>query len=262
MDPDFQQSTLEQEDSHWWYRGRRRILERVIADLPLPAAAQILDAGCGGGGQLEPLSRRGQVVGLEPVPMAADVARRRGVADVVDGTLEQLPFTDGRFDLVTCLDVLEHLDDDRPGLEELLRVTRPGGWLVVTVPAYPRLWSRHDDLNEHRRRYTRPTLLRAASDAGWSPRRTTHFNSVLLPAAAAVRVLERLSHSGGSEIDRPGRLANRMLEVPLRVEAGAIARGRRLPAGLSLLAVLQAPQRPVSPELTAGQLRTTGLGGR
>lgn len=240
VDPAYQQTTLRQEDDHWWYRGRRRVLAEVLASLPLPDQPRILDAGCGGGGQLPALARLGEVTGVELAAEAAEVARARGAGTVLEGTVERLPFDYASFDLITSLDVIEHTDDDVLALRELLRVIRPGGWLVLTVPAYPRLWSRHDELNHHRRRYTRATLLRATAAAGWAPRRTTHFNSLLLPAAAAVRVLERGDSSQRSDVDRTPAWLNGLLEMPLAVEARLIASGRRLPAGLSLLGVFQA----------------------
>ena len=241
MDPAYQHTTLRQEDGHWWYRGRRRVLAPVLESLPLSNQAQVLDAGCGGGGQLPALAALGEVTGLEPAAEAAEVANARGAGKVVQGTIEQLPFPDDSFDLITSLDVIEHTDDDILALRELLRVIRPGGWLVLTVPAYPRLWSRHDELNHHRRRYTRPTLLHATAAAGWAPRRTTHFNSLLLPAAAAVRLVERRDTSQRSDVDRTPAWLNGLLEMPLALEARLIAGGRRLPAGLSLLGVFQAP---------------------
>lgn len=231
------------EDWHWWYAGRRRILHELLGALPVARPWRVLDAGCGSGRNLVELARYGEPTGLEPAAASVAAARARGVGGVVVGGLDvRLPFEDGRFDVATCLDVIEHLDDDRLALRELRRVVRPGGRLVVTVPCYPALWSSHDVVNQHRRRYTRATLLAAAADAGWEPERTTHFNALLLPAAAAARLLERARpprDAGASDLDRTPRALNAVLERPLRAEARLIAGGRRLPAGLSLAAVLR-----------------------
>ena len=254
MDLEFQQRTLQQEDGHWWYRGRRQIVHEVIAGLPLPIPARVLDAGCGGGGQLPTLSALGPVVGVEPVAAAAQVARDRRVGEVVEGRVEALPFSDAHFDLVTALDVVEHVDDDRRALSEMRRVTAPEGWLVVTVPAYQWLWSRHDELNHHRRRYTRARLLRAATSAGWRPVRTTYFNSLLLPVAASVRLVDRLRPAQSADVDRTPPVLNDLLERPLLAEAKLLATGRRLPAGLSLLGVFRAPAQPPA---TAGRIVTS-----
>ena len=235
MDPELERRTLAAEDGHWWYLGRRAIVldaaRRSLAAAPRP---RILDAGCGGGGVLAELAGLGTAVGLEPSPASRERALGRGVAEVVDGDLARLPFADDEFDLATALDVLEHLDDDRGALAELRRVVRPGGALVVTVPAHPRLWSRHDELNHHRRRYTRGSLRAAAGAGGWDVRRLTHFNALLLPAAAIARRFDR-----GDGLGIPPAAVNRALELPLRLERRAIAAGVSFPLGLSLLAELR-----------------------
>ena len=148
------------------------------------------------------------------------------------------------FDLLTCLDVIEHTPDDRRTLAELRRVTKPGGWLLVTVPAYQTLWSLHDVANHHYRRYGRRSLRRAALEAGWSVRRMTSFNSILLPAAALVRLLQRGRQADEGytpELTIGPHWVNALLELPLRAEARWLGSGRTLGAGLSLLAVLQNP---------------------
>jgi SAM-dependent methyltransferase len=154
--------------------------------------------------------------------------------------IEAIPHPDASFHVVTCLDVLEHTRDDVRSLRELRRVTRPGGFLVVTVPAYPRLWSRHDEVNRHYRRYTRRSLRAAAEAAGWSVERMTSFNAAYLVPAAAVRVVTRSADANGtSELALTPPRLDRVLELPLRAEAALIARGVALPAGLSLLAVMR-----------------------
>ncbi len=162
--------------------------------------------------------------------------------------MEELPWDDQTFDLITCLDVIEHTPDDRATLRELRRVTKPGGWLLVTVPAYQSLWSSHDEANHHYRRYERDTLTEAATEAGWLLVRLTSFNSLLLAPAAAVRVAQRRINrdSDDAKYDPGLRLGpgwlNDALEGPLRLEARWLARGHTLPVGLSLLAVLANPR--------------------
>ena len=238
------QAMLELDEHHWWYRGRRAVVNAELGRLPLPAGAHVLDAGCGSGRTLEDLVAYGEVTGIELDPDAAAAAAGRQVGDVHVGRLEELPFEDSSFDLITCLDVIEHIADDRSALSELRRVAKPGGWLLVTVPAYPRLWSLHDVANHHYRRYGRRALRLAAVDAGWEVKRVTSFNSVLLPAAAAVRVLQRRGEPDADytpELELGPAWLNRVLELPLRAEARWLGGGRILPAGLSLLAVLHNP---------------------
>lgn len=231
---------LANDESHWWYRGRRRVLRAELDRLHAPPGARLLDVGCGSGRTLDELAVYGLPSGVDLSDRAVRTARERGHLDVLRAPAEDLPFAEGAFDVVTCLDVLEHIDDDRAALRELLRVTRPGGRLVVTVPAYPALWSRHDEQNLHRRRYTRASLRAAARDAGWHLERETSFNTLLLPVAAAVRLAQRVvaPRPDRSDLARSPALLNRVLELPLALEASLLRLGLRLPAGMSLLAVL------------------------
>lgn len=170
-----------------------------------PPCARLLDAGCGSGRTLEELAAYGRVSGADLSSAAIASARRRGYRDVHTAPVEDLPFAAASFDVVTCLDVLEHTQDDRATLIELLRVTRPGGSLIVTVPAYPRLWSRHDEANLHFRRYDARGLRAVATAAGWEVVRETHFNAALLVPAAVVRRVRR-PHEG---LRRPTRSGTR-----------------------------------------------------
>ena len=242
MDRDYELQTHLVEDRHWWYRGRRVVIERVLDRLGLPADARILDAGCGSGRNMVELARRGTVTGIELSPTSVAIARERGCGEVVEGSVLQMPFADDSFDLAVSLDVIEHLEDDLAALRELRRTVAPGGALLVTVPAYQWLWSGHDVINHHHRRYTRASLQRVAEQAGWQQARTTYFNSLLLPLAIALRVLDRFNtKTTESSLDLwvPPELFNRLLEQPLVLEAAAIGSGGRIPAGLSLLAVFR-----------------------
>jgi ubiquinone/menaquinone biosynthesis C-methylase UbiE len=225
VDERLMKATLEVDERHWWYRGRRRVIAAELGRLELPTAARVLDAGCGSGRTMVDLRRYGEVVGIELSEDAAEIARERDCGDVVIGRIEQLPFEDGTFDLITCLDVIEHTPDDRAALRELRRVAKPGGWALVTVPAYQALWSSHDEANHHYRRYSRAALRAAAVDAGWEMCRTTSFNSLLLAPAAAFRVAQRRrgSHTNGGASP----------------EARWLARGGTLGAGLSLMVLLR-----------------------
>jgi SAM-dependent methyltransferase len=231
---------LTADERHWWYRGRRRVIRAELDRLALPRPWQILDAGCGSGATMEELAAYGDVSGVDLSPAAVAAARERGFDDVREGSLEALPWDEATFDVASCLDVIEHLPDDRRPLAELRRVVRPGGFLLVTVPAYPALWSQHDVVNRHYRRYRASALRAAAADAGWDLVCDTHFNSALLAPAAAVRLTRRRSHDG-SDLELTSPRMDGLLEMPLRVEAGLLARGVRLPAGLSILAVLAKP---------------------
>ncbi|HMJ32356.1 MAG TPA: class I SAM-dependent methyltransferase [Baekduia sp.] len=242
MTHDELQAMLASDERHWWYRGRRRVLRAELDRLPLAPDPRLLDAGCGSGRTLDELARYGRVSGIDLSPEAVAAAHRRGHRDVRVGHVERLPFPDATFDVVTCLDVVEHTPDDRATLAELRRVARPGGLLLVTVPAYQALWSWHDEVNLHYRRYDSSSLRAAARAAGWDVVGDTHFNSLLLGPAAAVRVAQRRRRRHThSDLDLTPLRLNGVLELPLRLEARLLASGTRLPAGLSLLAVLRRP---------------------
>jgi SAM-dependent methyltransferase len=244
MDKRLMKAMLELDEYHWWYRGRRRIIRTELDRLPVPAGARVLDAGCGSGRTLDELQGYGEVYGIELDEDAAAAARARGRGEVLVGRLEELPWPADTFELITCLDVIEHTPDDQVTLRELRRVCATGGWLVLTVPAYPLLWSEHDDANHHYRRYGRRTLRVAAAAAGWQMVRMTSFNSLLLGPAAVVRLSQRRrrNHHDYTPTLKLGPMwLNSALELPLNAEAKWLANGRSLPVGLSLMAVLRNP---------------------
>jgi SAM-dependent methyltransferase len=235
------------DEHHWWYVGRRRVLHAVLGKLELPPGAEVLDAGCGSGRTMDDLRRYGTVHGFDLNPLGVEHARGRGHAEVQVARVEEIPFPDGSFGLITCLDVIEHTPDDVRSLTELLRVARPGGWLVATVPAYQLLWSSHDVANHHYRRYRRPMLRRAAQSAGWEPASWTYFNSLLFLPGAVVRLAERLrpeeKRRPKPHVAMTPSSLDGVLEWPMRLEAAMIHRGARLPVGMSLLMVFRKPAR-------------------
>jgi SAM-dependent methyltransferase len=244
MDRLLELQTHELEETHWWYRGRRRVIAELLARVALPPGAEILDAGCGSGRNMVDLALLGTVTGVEIADVSVARARERGVGEVVQCSITELPFSDAQFDLAVCFDVVEHVEDHLRALAELHRVVRPGGTLVVTVPAYQWLWSEHDVINHHERRYTAATLRGVAEQAGWHALRTTYFNGCLLPVAVVHRRVTRRSRLVGEPVSdlqaTPERL-NSLLERPLRLEARVIGMGWRIPAGLSLAAVFSKP---------------------
>jgi SAM-dependent methyltransferase len=243
MDRDYELQTHQAEDRHWWYRGRRTVLSGVVGGLELPRPARILDAGAGSGRNMVELARLGTVTAVELSETSVALARGRGVGEVIAGSVLEMPFADDSFDLAVSLDGIEHLQDDLAALRELRRTVAPGGALLITVPAYQWLWSGHDEINHHHRRYTRRSLQRVAEQAGWRQLRTTYFNSLLLPVAIVLRVLDRVNRAKTTESSLdlwvPPAPVNWLLERPLALEAALIARGGRIPAGLSLLAVFR-----------------------
>jgi SAM-dependent methyltransferase len=187
----------------------------------------------------------GPVEGVDLSRHAVEFCQRRGLTGVREAAIEEMPFEDGRFDLVLATDVIEHLRDDGPALDELRRVTAPGGRIVITVPAYRWLWSRHDASWHHFRRYTRRGLTARVRAHGWQPTVGTYFYSTMLPPVAAVRMYQRLRANGNGDARSdlhlsPGAL-DRWLELPVRGEAELIERGLSLPAGVSVGMVCMRP---------------------
>jgi SAM-dependent methyltransferase len=230
------QEHYEMEDRHWWFRSRRHVIWALVERAEPPPSPRILDAGCGTGRNVVEFSALGDVEGVDLSPTAVEFCQRRGLAGVRESAIEDLPFEDGRFDLILATDVIEHLPDDGAALAELRRVASPGGRLIITVPAYNWLWSQHDRSWHHFRRYTRPMLRKRVLAQGWEPTMSTYFFSSMLAPVALVRTVQRLHRNGNRKSDfrlSPAPL-NRWLELPVRGEARLIQRGVSLPAGVSL----------------------------
>ncbi|HSE17897.1 MAG TPA: methyltransferase domain-containing protein [Pyrinomonadaceae bacterium] len=184
------------EQSHWWYTGRRKILTSFIDDIcrrVTDRRPRILDVGCGTGANLLMLSQYGDAEGVDVSEDALAFCRERGLEKVRLGAGEALPYEDGTFDLVTALDVVEHMDDDLAGLREMRRVLRPGGRVLLFVPTFMFLWGVQDDVSNHRRRYRLPELRRVLEEAGFEIERTTYANITFFLPILLMRKLMRLT---------------------------------------------------------------------
>lgn len=228
----------EVERSHWWFRGRRRILARLIEELQVPSDGRVLDVGCGSGANGPVLAAGGRtVIGIDysEMPFALAGTGERGHVARLRADATRLPFTSESFDLVVALDVLEHIVDDLAAAAELRRVLRPGGALVVFVPALEWLWGLQDEVAYHLRRYHRGELVALLARAGFTVERCTYFNSLLLPPIAAARFAMRLHRPRHlrSESEVGGPLANRLLDAIFALEAPLLTR-LDLPLGVSL----------------------------
>jgi SAM-dependent methyltransferase len=232
------------ENVHWWFSARKEIILSVIRNqLRLPAQAQILDAGCGTGVNLEILSRLGIVTGMETDPTALQMAEWKHVGKVVKGSLpDKIPFPENSFDLVTLLDVLEHLEQDVESLTALRKLLKPTGCLLITVPAFPFLWSSHDELNHHKRRYLLPELAEKIQNAGLSLMYISYFNTLLFPLVAVMRWLKIKvgCGEGANDLWLPPKIVNTLMRKIFASEKYCIGK-KVFPFGVSIIACAQKP---------------------
>lgn len=226
------------EDEHWWFVGRRRILSAVLErSLPRSGPAAILEAGCGTGGNLAMLQGFGSVDAFEVDEPSCDFARQRSGLDVRVGSLpDAVPFPDSRYRAIALFDVLEHVDRDVDALNRLSGLLAEDGRIFVTVPAFPILWSAHDERHHHFRRYTARSLRETAERAGLTVERLSYFNTLLLAPAVAMRLAKAGLRRDTPDDAMPPRRLNRMLAWLFALERYPLARVD-LPVGLSLLGV-------------------------
>ncbi len=252
----------ELDDRHWWFVARRRIVLDVLRRaLPAdPASAtrlRILDIGCGAGATLRELARLGEAYGVDTEPSAVEAAARRSACDVRLGRLpDEIPFAPDSFDLVTLLDVLEHVEDDVGSLRTIARLLVPGGMLLCTVPAYAFLWSDHDVVNQHKRRYTRRELAARLALAGFEIRKLTYYNTLLFPPIAALRLLRhgaRRRGGAGADLGEVPAPLNALLRGIMAAERRWLRIGR-FPFGVSVLALARKPDA-LPPHSPAGGAR-------
>lgn len=230
------------EECHWWWLGRRAIVEATIRRLGLPAGIDILEAGCGTGGNLAMLSRFGNVYGMELDDVARNYAVQRKIGNVEAGKLpDPIPFPDRRFDLVVLMDVLEHLEDDCGSLKALRSRLKPGGFIVITVPALKLLWSPHDDSHHHFRRYTRPWLKRVVTEAGFSIQSASYYNSFLFPLVLGTRMLKKVTGNRSDDTGLPMAPVNATLRAIFSSERHVLS-WLAFPVGVSLILIAKNPQ--------------------
>ena len=222
------------ENTHWWFVARKEILLRYLdVRLPLPSEARLLDVGCGTGAILEAFSGRYQAFGSDMAPQAIEFCRARGLTRLHQGTLDAYPQSEP-FDLITMLDVVEHVDDDLALLRAAHALLGSSGHILIAVPAFPSLWNTHDEILHHKRRYTRRSLGNLVREAGFTVEHLTFFNSLLFPVAWVRRMAARASGAEMHDLEIPPGPLNAALRETFRLERWILPHGS-LPVGLSLL---------------------------
>ena len=232
----------EQDQRHWWFVARRRILAEVVRRVVQPPKrARVLEVGCGTGHNLAMLGEFGKLDACELDAIARGMASDRLGRPVLEARLPDLSmFKAGSYDLIALLDVLEHVPDDLGSLKAIRRLLKPGGALVLTVPANKWMWSAHDVAHHHFRRYTKGELARLFRQAGYDIQLHSYFNTLLFPAVAAARLIGKLRGNETADDAMPGNRVNELLNKVFGFEAGLIGR-LPMPFGVSLIAVLRRP---------------------
>ncbi|OFV87508.1 MAG: hypothetical protein A2V74_10305 [Acidobacteria bacterium RBG_16_70_10] len=247
MKPAEYRRVFEAEEVHWWYTGQRAIAVAVLEPALAALASRgrtlrLLDAGCGTGFNLAWLAARGRAAGVDIAPEALLYCRRRGVAAVC-GSLLALPFPDRSFDVVTSFDVIYHewVKNDRAAIGEMARVLRPGGLMIVRVPALRILWGAHDREVLSRHRYTRSELASLLEDGGLEVQKATYCNSLLFPVLLTRRTLDRWLGREGSDVGSMPAPLEWAFSRALLAEAALIRRGLSFPIGASVVALARKP---------------------
>lgn len=236
MDQIVHQRMAEHDSTHWWYRARREILSDYLTRYAgLPKNARILEIGCGTGHNLPMLARFGEVEAIEIDDGSRAIAAKRLGRPVGDARLPELPGVErGAYDLVAVLDVVEHIEDDVAALAAMRTLLRPGGKVLIAVPAHQWMWSAHDVVNHHHRRYSKATLKAAIEAAGMKPVRMRWFNSLLFPLAAAARIAGRLTGRDDSDDSPPPGPVNALFERIFSLERYLVGRVPMTP-GVSIV---------------------------
>ncbi|MFO7915451.1 MAG: class I SAM-dependent methyltransferase [Candidatus Krumholzibacteriales bacterium] len=231
------QDMVNQQRNHWWFRARRNILGIILEQFAGDGSPDILEIGCGTGGNLPMLKSHGGVSAVEMDDFAIRYAEELTGVEVLKGWLpDSIPYR-REFDMVCMFDVLEHIKDDRMALKEIYRLMRPDGLLIITVPAYSWLFGTHDRLLRHFRRYSRKKIKRLVLDSGFSIEKLSYFNTFLFPMAVLARVIDMFR--GGTEslgYSTPPEIINRPLFAIFNMEKYILGR-HNLPFGTSVLAV-------------------------
>jgi SAM-dependent methyltransferase len=244
MDRAVYEQMAELDERHWWYRARREVLEALIRRLVRPpAGAEILEIGCGTGHNLPMLATFGHVDALELDDAARARAEQRLGREIMRAPLPELAGVPERhYDLIGAFDVIEHINDDQAAIASIASRLKPGGKFVMTVPAHPWMWSAHDVVNHHKRRYSKGSLKALIQGSPLRLQAIGYLNSLLFPAAVGERVASRLRGKDEGDLKLPSPPLNAALERVFAAERHLVGR-LPLPPGLSLYAV--ASMKPV-----------------
>lgn len=239
MEKDFSRDYAALEEKHWWFCVRKDIVVNEIENHieQNTKAQKVLNIGSGGGSTSALLKKYGTVTSLDINHYLCKKTKEKNTRSI-QAALPKLPFSDNMFDLVCAFDTLEHVKEEQPSVEEIIRVTKKNGIIVVTVPAMQALWSKHDSINHHYRRYSRKRILYIFSRALCL--RITYFNLFLFPFIFIYRKIKAWFFPGGkSDFDFGGVIIKKLLKFIFSLEVNPLKTGFSFPCGVSLLAVFR-----------------------
>jgi len=232
----------ELEDSHWWFKGKRRIVfSQIDTYLKNKKDLKILDIGCGTGIMIKNLQRYGKVNGMDIEITALNFCRKRGLKNLIQADMGSLPYKNNNFDLVSAFDVLYHkgIKNDVDVFKEIFRVLKPDGILILTDSADMKLWSRHDIAAHARERYTLPTLSNRMRPIGFKILKASYFNTTLYPLVFMIRKIDNMLNKNKpvkSNITKTHPLLNYFLYLILASES-VLLKFLNFPFGVSVLVV-------------------------
>lgn len=243
------------EDNHWWFATRTWAIETFLDALPQKNNLDVLDVGCGAGNMIHHLAQYGRVRGIEVDARPVKIAQQRGYDVRLGDATQAIPFPDASFDLVTALDVIEHVDADEKILQETFRVLRPNGHVLITTPAFQWLWSHNDELNAHKRRYTANELRAKMERAGFQIARLSYNFFLVFPLAAGMIALKNLTGKNAAlkshhfnddayqvDMEPVAPALNSILRGVGQIENSLLS-ALNLPLGTSLIALGKKPER-------------------
>jgi ubiquinone/menaquinone biosynthesis C-methylase UbiE len=243
MDKEYELNYHKLEENYWWFQSRREIVFRLIKKMNLSKDARILEVGCSGGPLISLLKNENfqNVFGIDISENAIEVCKERGVNNTFVMDALNLKFGNEEFDLIIASDILEHIEDDFSALIEWNRVLKTNGKLIVFVPAFNSLWSHHDEINHHYRRYTKTMLLKRLRNNGFNPDYSSYWNFTLFFPSFIIRFTQRL-FSSKSKNKAQGQLytinsgLNRFLTSLLSFE-NKLNQFVKYPIGVSVFAI-------------------------
>ena len=241
MDKNFELKYHELEEGNWWFKGRRDIIMKLMKKLNISSSQKILEIGCSGGAMIKRLDKAGfkDIVGIDISRDAINLCKKKGIKNVLVMDAKKTNFSDGQFDAIISSDILEHIEDDWAALKNWNRILKNNGKLVLFVPAFKSLWSEHDAINHHHRRYSKKELTTKLRKSGFYLERCSYWNFSLFIPVYLMRLLSNLKRKNhrSHNLHKFPSLFNKALILTLKAENWLISKNVNFPWGISLFAV-------------------------